>query len=89
MFASELKAILTQPEYTREWDPIAIHHYLTLQYVPAPMTGFKGIHKLEPGHFLRLNLKTKTLEKSATGSLTTLKSLVSQRKNGSGKSSIP
>lgn len=63
MFASELKAILTQPEYTREWDPIAIHHYLTLQYVPAPMTGFKGIHKLEPGHFLRLNLKTKTLEK--------------------------
>jgi asparagine synthase (glutamine-hydrolysing) len=63
MFASELKAILTQPEYTREPDYEAIHHYLTLQYVPAPMTGFKGIKKLEPAHFLLLNLTTKELEK--------------------------
>ncbi len=63
MFASELKAILTQPEYAREPDYVAIHHYLTLQYVPAPLTGFVGIAKLEPGHYLRLDLKTKTLEK--------------------------
>lgn len=63
LFASELKAILTQPEYVREPDYEAIHHYLTLQYVPAPMTGFKGIHKLEPAHFLTLNLKTKELKK--------------------------
>lgn len=63
LFASELKAILTQPEYRREPDYVAIHHYLTLQYVPAPMTGFKGIAKLEPGNFLRLDLKTKNLQK--------------------------
>ncbi len=63
LFASELKAILTQPEYRREPDYVAIHHYLTLQYVPAPMTGFKGIAKLEPGHFLKLDVKAKTLEK--------------------------
>lgn len=63
LFASELKAILTQPEYVREPDYIAIHHYLTLQYVPAPLTGFVGIWKLEPGHYLRLDLKTKSLEK--------------------------
>jgi len=63
LFASELKAILTQPEYTREPDYEAIHHYLTLQYVPAPMTGFKGIKKLEPAHFLSLNLRTKELKK--------------------------
>lgn len=63
MFASELKAILTQPEYVRKPDYIAIHHYLTLQYVPAPLTGFVGIAKLEPGHYLHLNLKTKVLEK--------------------------
>lgn len=61
LFASELKAILSQSEYTREPDYEAIHHYLTLQYVPAPMTGFKGIKKLEPAHFLLLNLKTKEL----------------------------
>jgi asparagine synthase (glutamine-hydrolysing) len=63
MFASELKAILTQPEYIREPDYEAIHHYLTLQYVPAPLTGFKNIKKLEPAHFLVLNLKTKELKK--------------------------
>jgi asparagine synthase (glutamine-hydrolysing) len=64
IFGSELKAILTQPEYVREPDYEAIHHYLTLQYVPAPLTGFKGIRKLKPAHTLTINLKTgKTEEK--------------------------
>lgn len=61
MFASELKAILTQKEYNKEPDYIAIHHYLTLQYVPSPLTGFKDIKKLEPAHYIFLDLKTKKL----------------------------
>ncbi len=64
MFASELKSILTQPEYKREPDYVAIHHYLTLQYVPAPLTGFKGIQKLEPAHYLFIDLKTGETEKT-------------------------
>lgn len=63
IFASELKAILTQKEYQKEPDYIAIHHYLTLQYVPAPLTGFKDIKKLEPAHYLFIDLKTKKIEK--------------------------
>lgn len=63
IFASELKAILTQPEYTKAPDYEAIHHYLTLQYCPAPMTGFVGIKKLEPAHFLFVDLKTKKMER--------------------------
>lgn len=63
IFASELKAILTQPEYTPEPDYEAIHHYLTLQYVPAPLTGFKDIQKLEPAHYLFIDLKTKKVTK--------------------------
>ncbi|MDQ5976285.1 MAG: hypothetical protein QG664_198 [Patescibacteria group bacterium] len=63
LFASELKAILTQPEYRKEPDYLAIHHYLTLQYVPAPLTGFIGIKKLEPAHSLTIDLKTKTIRK--------------------------
>lgn len=62
LFASELKAILTQQEYRREVDYEAIHHYLTLQYVPAPLTGFKGIKKLEPGHWLKLDVQTGRVE---------------------------
>lgn len=63
LFASELKAILTQPEYKKEIDYEAIHHYLTLQYVPAPLTGFKGIKKLEPAHYLVFKVNTKELKK--------------------------
>lgn len=63
LFASELKAILTQPEYEKEPDYTAIHHYLTLQYCPAPLTGFKGIKKLEPAHSLFIDLKTRKVEK--------------------------
>ncbi len=63
LFGSELKAILTQPEYSREPDYVAIHHYLTLQYVPAPLTGFAGIKKLEPAHFLLVDLKKKSIRK--------------------------
>jgi len=62
LFASELKAILTQAEYRREPDYEAIHHYLTLQYVPAPQTGFVGINKLPPGHYLTLDIVTGKLE---------------------------
>ncbi|PJB05894.1 asparagine synthase (glutamine-hydrolyzing) [bacterium (Candidatus Howlettbacteria) CG_4_9_14_3_um_filter_37_10] len=63
IFASELKSILTQKEYIKEPDWTAIHHYLTLQYCPAPLTGFKGIKKLEPGHYLFLNLNGKKIIK--------------------------
>ncbi len=58
IFASELKSILTQVDYQKEPDFVAIHHYLTLQYCPAPMTGFKNIQKLEPAHYLFIDLKT-------------------------------
>jgi asparagine synthase (glutamine-hydrolysing) len=64
IFASELKAILTQKDYKKEPDYIAIHHYLTLQYVPAPLTGFKDIKKLEPAHYLKIDLKTRKVEKT-------------------------
>lgn len=63
IFASELKAILTQKEVKRVPDFIAIHHYLTYGYTPSPWTGFEGIQKLEPGHFLYINLTKNTLEK--------------------------
>ncbi|MDP1629217.1 MAG: asparagine synthase (glutamine-hydrolyzing) [bacterium] len=52
IFASELKAILKDPKVPKEPDFEAIHHYLTFQYAPAPLTGFAGIKKLPPAHFM-------------------------------------
>ncbi len=50
-FASELKSLLKAGCRT-ELDPVAIHHYLTFQYVPTPLTIFRGVRKLPPGHLL-------------------------------------
>jgi len=52
VFGSELKSLLEDPDVPREWRPDAIDAYLTLLYIPAPATVYKGIHKLEPGHVL-------------------------------------
>ncbi|MBI3087403.1 MAG: asparagine synthase (glutamine-hydrolyzing) [Candidatus Omnitrophica bacterium] len=49
-FASELQALLQDPEVPAELDPSALHHYLTLLCIPAPWTAFTGIRKLPPGH---------------------------------------
>ncbi|KKU48135.1 asparagine synthase (glutamine-hydrolyzing) [Candidatus Uhrbacteria bacterium RIFCSPLOWO2_12_FULL_46_10] len=56
VFASELKAFLGEPDVPREMDFEAIHHYLTFQYVPHPMTGFKNVKKLPAAHYLTINL---------------------------------
>jgi len=52
VFGSELKSLLEDPDVPREWRPDAIDAFLTLLYIPAPATIYKGIHKLEPGHVL-------------------------------------
>ena len=52
VFGSELKSLLEDPDVPREWRPDAIDAYLTLLYIPAPATIYRGIHKLEPGHVL-------------------------------------
>jgi len=52
VFGSELKAILAHPRVPRELEPRALDLYLTVEYVPAPWSIFKGIFKLPAGHTL-------------------------------------
>lgn len=47
-FASEIKALLQDPAVSDEVDEVALHHYLTYQYVPRPRTAFQQIRKLPP-----------------------------------------
>ena len=51
-FGSELKALFAHPEIDRRLDLTALHHYLSLNYVPCPRTLVEGIEKLPPGHIL-------------------------------------
>lgn len=49
-FASEMKALLTVPGFSREMDYEALDDYLTYLYAMPPRTLFKHIRQLPPGH---------------------------------------
>lgn len=51
-FASELKALLLDPEVPRGLDHVALRMYLTLQYVPGAGTMVAGVERLPAGHVL-------------------------------------
>jgi asparagine synthase (glutamine-hydrolysing) len=52
-FASELKALLEQPGFSREIDPRAVSAFLAFNSIPAPLTIFAEARKLPPGTLLR------------------------------------
>ena len=52
LWGSETKALLAAPWIERRVNPLSLHHYLTLQYVPDPLTIFEGIHRLPAAHKL-------------------------------------
>ena len=52
VFGSELKSLLEHPEVQTEINPDAVDAYLTLGYVPDPLSIFKNIYKLPAGHHL-------------------------------------
>jgi asparagine synthase (glutamine-hydrolysing) len=55
VFASEIKALLLDPQQERDVDEESLYHYLSFLCVPAPRTLFRGIRKLEAGCLLRIS----------------------------------
>ena len=51
-YASEIKSILEHPNFVRRFNERALDAYLSFQYCPQPMTFFKDVYCLLPGHFL-------------------------------------
>jgi len=49
-FGSEIKCLLADPEVGRELSTEAIYHYATLGYIPHPLSVYRSIHSLPPGH---------------------------------------
>jgi asparagine synthase (glutamine-hydrolysing) len=54
VFASELKALLAY-DIPKELNYTALHQYLQLNYVPQPQSMIKGVVKLMPGCFLKID----------------------------------
>ena len=51
LFASELKSLLASDVVEQQIDPRALDHYFIYQYVPHPLSIYKDVCKLSPGHF--------------------------------------
>ena len=62
-FASELRALIEDRQVKTEIDPSALDCYLAYGYVPAPMSIFNGVRKLEPAHALLLDGGEVTIER--------------------------
>lgn len=52
IFASEIKALLVDPDVQRTISPASIDRFLTYLYLPGNRTLFEHVRKLEPGHYL-------------------------------------
>jgi asparagine synthase (glutamine-hydrolysing) len=51
-FCSELRSLIALDRFPRDIDRLAVARYLALGYVPDPMSIFRGVRKLPPGHTL-------------------------------------
>jgi asparagine synthase (glutamine-hydrolysing) len=62
LFASEMKALL-QYGFEKQLDFASLRLFLQLNYVPAPHTIFRNIHKLMPGHWLKVKKRQVEIKK--------------------------
>jgi asparagine synthase (glutamine-hydrolysing) len=51
-FGSELKALCSHPNFSRQLDRSSLALFLRLGYIPAPHSIYQNVYKLRPGHFL-------------------------------------
>jgi asparagine synthase (glutamine-hydrolysing) len=64
VFGSLVRAVLPfLPPDKRDLSPEGIDAYLAHRYVPAPRTVFRHIHRLENGHYLEFDIRSRKLTK--------------------------
>jgi asparagine synthase (glutamine-hydrolysing) len=62
LFASELKAFHQHPRFEKEIDLDALALFLQYNYVPTPYCIFKRTRKVQPGHYLQIDLASQKME---------------------------
>ena len=66
-FASELKALRLIPGMSLDVDRGALTLLLTYNYIPAPHTIYRRVHKLEPGHIVEFGVENGRLARTYDG----------------------
>lgn len=51
LFASEIKALFSDPSVLREFDPVGFEEIFTFWSTVAPRTPFRGVEQVPPGHY--------------------------------------
>ncbi|MGK7390762.1 MAG: asparagine synthase (glutamine-hydrolyzing) [Candidatus Cyclobacteriaceae bacterium M2_1C_046] len=64
IFSSELKSFHEHPHFHKKIDGNALESYFQYGYIPSPHCIFSNSYKLEPGHYLKINIKTKEVSKN-------------------------
>ncbi len=62
LFASELKSMKRHPSWDNTFDLDAVSQLMQYNYIPAPLSIYKGVNKLEPGTLISFNLKNNSFE---------------------------
>lgn len=65
LFASELKALVADPDFPRRVDPAQLAAYARYLHVPAPGSIYRDVLQLPPGHLLTLRDASAALPASA------------------------
>lgn len=76
LFSSELKAMRQYPGFNNEIDRASLAEYLKYSYVPAPMSIYKDISKLLPGHYLEISLTDSIINLSASQEYWSLSNII-------------
>lgn len=62
LFGSELKSLVSHPRFPKELDLDSVALYFQYSYIPAPYSIYKHTQKLRPGHFLELDLSSRSVQ---------------------------
>lgn len=62
LFASELKSIYTYPVFEKNINEEAVSLFFKYGYIRAPHTIFKNTYKVQPGHYIKIDVTNKKTE---------------------------
>ena len=62
-FASEIKPLLLVPGFERRPSLEALHHYMSFDYIPGPLTAFEGIEEVRPGAIWSVDATSGTIRR--------------------------
>jgi asparagine synthase (glutamine-hydrolysing) len=63
LFASEVKALMQYPGFSKELDFTAMDDFLTFRYIPGDITFFRQVRVLEPAHILTVQRSGVSIKK--------------------------